>query len=287
MTSPPVLLATKAEVRGALARARGKGESLGLVPTMGYLHEGHLSLARRARQENDLLVMSIFVNPTQFGPQEDLDRYPRELDRDLALAAEVGVDLVFHPEVQEMYGERHATWVEVEGLSDPMEGAVRPGHFRGVATVVTKLLALCRPDRVYVGQKDAQQAVVIRRLAADLDLGADVVVCPIVREPDGLAMSSRNVYLSPEQRAQAPLLRAALADAAALAASGERRDEVLREAVRRRLEQATLGTVDYIELRSAADLRPLTLLAEEGLLAIAVCFGRTRLLDNVLLAPAT
>ena len=287
MAGPPVpaVLTTKSEVREAAARWRRAGRTLGLVPTMGYLHEGHLSLARRARRENDVVAMTIFVNPAQFGPDEDLARYPRDLERDLRLAAEVGVDLVFHPEPAEVYPPGHATWVEVEGVTDAMEGALRPGHFRGVATVVTKLLALFAPDRAYVGQKDAQQAVVIRRLAADLDLGAQIVVCPIVREPDGLALSSRNVYLDPGQRAQAPLLHAALEDAAALVARGERRTEAVRAVVRTRLEEATLATVDYVEVRSVEDLRLVATLDGPALLLLAARFGPTRLLDNTFLVP--
>jgi pantoate--beta-alanine ligase len=281
----PVLLTTKAQVREAGRRWRMAGRTLGLVPTMGSLHEGHLSLARRARAENDVVALSIFVNPTQFGPQEDLARYPRDLESDLRLAAEVGVDAVFHPAPEEMYAAGHRTWVDVEGVSAPMEGALRPGHFRGVATVVTKLLALFAPDRVYVGQKDAQQAVVIRRLATDLDLGAEVLVCPIVREPDGLAMSSRNVYLDGGQRTQAVLLHTALEEAQALVAGGERRASVVVAAVRARLAEATLAAVDYVEVRAPEDLGPVDVVEEPVLLLLAVRFGATRLLDNALLVP--
>jgi pantoate--beta-alanine ligase len=249
---------------------------------MGYLHEGHLSLARR---ENDLVVMSIFVNPTQFGPLEDLERYPRDLERDLSLAAAVGVDVVFAPEPGEMYAPGHATWVEVEGLDAPWEGAVRPGHFRGVATVVTKLLALVAPDRAYVGQKDAQQAVIIERLAADLDLGAAIVVCPTVREADGLAMSSRNVYLTTQARRQARLLYVALSEAEAMVAGGQTDAAAVEAAVRGRLGDASLGAIDYVAVVGADDLRSVARVEADTLVAVAVRFGSTRLLDNTVVAP--
>ncbi|MCZ7662243.1 MAG: pantoate--beta-alanine ligase [Thermoleophilia bacterium] len=256
-------------------------DGVGLVPTMGYLHEGHLSLARRARQENALVVMSIFVNPTQFGPNEDLSHYPRDLERDLFLAEEEGVDLVFHPPPEEMYLPGHATWVDVEGLTEHLCGASRPGHFRGVSTVVTKLFGICRPDRAYFGQKDAQQAFVIRRLTADLDLGVEVVVCPTVREPDGLALSSRNVYLTEEERAEAPVLYRALRSAEALIASGERDARLVVRDVLEVLAQSPHGRVDYVEVVDTATLQPLEILAGEVLLALAVWFGGTRLIDNL------
>ncbi len=283
------LLKTKGEVRRAVAAARAAAEAttardedgVGLVPTMGYLHEGHLSLARRARQENALVVMSIFVNPTQFGPNEDLSHYPRDLERDLFLAEEEGVDLVFHPPPEEMYLPGHATWVDVEGLTEHLCGASRPGHFRGVSTVVTKLFGICRPDRAYFGQKDAQQAFVIRRLTADLDLGVEVVVCPTVREPDGLALSSRNVYLTEEERAEAPVLYRALRSAEALIASGERDARLVVRDVLEVLAQSPHGRVDYVEVVDTATLQPLEILAGEVLLALAVWFGGTRLIDNL------
>jgi pantoate--beta-alanine ligase len=279
----PRVVTTKAGLRAELAAARSAGHTVGLVPTMGYLHEGHASLARRARAENDLVVLTIFVNPTQFAPGEDLERYPRDLPRDLSVAEGAGVDLVFHPEADEMYLPGHATWVDVEGLTDQLCGASRPGHFRGVATVVTKLLALCRPDRAYFGQKDAQQAFVIDRVAADLDLGAEIVVCPIVREADGLAMSSRNVYLTPEERAQAPALFAALRLAGERVAGGERDATAVVAAVRSALEAAPLTRVDYVELVATATLAPVARLEGRVLLALAVWFGRTRLIDNEVL----
>lgn len=284
----PYLVTTKRALRSLLAErrmasaSRGRPFGVGLVPTMGFLHEGHLSLARRARDENDLLVLSLFVNPTQFGAGEDFDRYPRDLDRDLHLAGNVGVDAVFHPSPGEMYDPGHCTWVDVEDLASHLCGAGRPAHFRGVATIVTKLFGLCRPERAYFGQKDAQQALLIRRMAADLDLGVDVVVCPIVRESDGLAMSSRNVYLTSAERSQAPILFRALREAEAAIAAGERNAGVLRATVLGVLAEAPLGRVDYVDVVAADDLQPLDVIVEEVLVAVAVRFGSTRLIDNVL-----
>jgi len=281
VTTKPALRTLLAERRMATA-AGGRSLAVGLVPTMGFLHEGHLSLAARARGENDLVVLSVFVNPTQFGPGEDLDRYPRDLDRDLEQAGNAGVDVVFHPQPGHMYDPDHCTWVEVEGLTDHLCGARRPGHFRGVATVVAKLFGLCRPDRAYFGQKDVQQALLIRRMAVDLDLGVDVVLCPIVREPDGLAMSSRNVYLTPTERSQAPVLYRALREAEALIAAGESDAGVVRDAVVNVLAGAPLARMDYVELVSPGDLRPVDVIAGEVVVAVAVRFGATRLIDNVI-----
>jgi pantoate--beta-alanine ligase len=285
------LLRTKDEVRQAVAEARaaaaGSGCAaarslrVGLVPTMGYLHEGHLSLVRRARLECGLVLMSIFVNPTQFGPGEDLERYPRDLERDLALAGEAGVDVVFHPAASEMYAPDHCTWVDVEGMTDHLCGGSRPGHFRGVCTVVAKLFGVCSPDRAYFGQKDAQQAFVIRRMTGDLDLGVDVVVCPTLREADGLAMSSRNVHLSPEERAQAPILRRALLEAERAIAGGVRDPRAIEALARDRLTKAALMSVDYVEVVSTDDLRPIEEINGEVLVAAAVWMGATRLIDNV------
>jgi pantoate--beta-alanine ligase len=276
-------VSTIAELRAILADVRNGGaEPIGMVPTMGALHEGHLSLIRRARAECGYVVVSIFVNPTQFGPQEDFARYPRDLDKDLALSLGAGADLVFAPADVEMYLPGHSTWVDVEGLSEGLCGVARPGHFRGVCTVVAKLLNLCDPDRAYFGQKDAQQLAVIRRMVRDLNMGADIVGCAIVREADGLAMSSRNVYLSPEQRAQAPLLRKALLVAEESIARGERDAAVIQNAVRVVLDGADLGEVEYVVVVNAEDLEPVESIAGECLVAIAVRFGRTRLIDNTL-----
>jgi len=270
-------------LQAALAEARRAAWSVGLVPTMGALHEGHLSLVRRAREENDVVVVSVFVNPTQFGPQEDYSRYPRDLARDTVLAVEAGADLIFAPAAEEMYLPGHSTWVDVEGLSEGLCGASRPGHFRGVCTVVAKLFSLCRPDRAYFGRKDAQQLAVITRMARDLNLGVEIVPCAIVREADGLALSSRNVYLTPEQRQQAVALSRALQAAEALVAGGERRTEAIEAAVRQVLAEAPLGEVDYVALVDAEGLTPVESVESAVLLALAVRFGRTRLIDNTVL----
>ncbi len=257
--------------------------SLGLVPTMGYLHEGHLSLARRARSENDFVAASIFVNPTQFGPNEDLASYPRDLPRDLRLLEEVGVDLVWAPPVEEVYPEGFQTYVTVEEVAKPLEGAARPGHFRGVATVVAKLFNVFQPDRAYFGQKDAQQVIVIRQMVRDLNFPLEVVVCPTVREPDGLAMSSRNTYLTPEQRAAAAVLYRALCAARAAWLAGEHDGERLRQIMAAVLAAEPLARVEYV---SAADPATLAELGDAGrgvLLSMAVRIGRARLIDNLLL----
>ncbi len=252
---------------------------------MGYLHEGHLELVRRARAECSHVAVSIFVNPTQFGPNEDLARYPRDLPRDLELLQAAGVELVFAPAVAEMYPADFGTYVEVQNVTAPLEGARRPGHFRGVATVVCKLFNIVGADRAYFGQKDAQQTVVIRQMVRDLNLPVEIVVVPTVREADGLAKSSRNVYLDPAQRAAAPVLWRALQHAAQLYEQGENDAEPLRRALHQVLAQEPLAQVEYV---SAAD--PHTLMEIEGpirrgaLLSLAVRFGATRLIDNVTLA---
>ncbi|NOZ30156.1 MAG: pantoate--beta-alanine ligase [Chloroflexi bacterium] len=264
---------------------RERAGSWGLVPTMGYLHEGHLSLVRRAREENDHVGVSIFVNPTQFGPGEDLDAYPRDLERDLELLRALDVDLVWVPTVEEMYPPGFQTYVIVEEVSKPLEGAARPGHFRGVATVVAKLFNVFQPDRAYFGQKDAQQVVVIRRMVEDLNFPVEIVVCPIVRDPDGLALSSRNVYLTPEQRAAAPVLYRALCAARDAWMAGERDGERLRQIMRAVLDSEPLAQVEYV---SAADPETLAELGDAGqgvLLSLAVRIGRARLIDNILLRP--
>jgi pantoate--beta-alanine ligase len=254
---------------------------------MGALHEGHLSLVRRARDENAEVAASVFVNPAQFGPREDLAAYPRALERDLALLEREGVTLVFAPDTASMYPPGFETWVEPGALAARLEGERRPGHFRGVLTVVAKLFNAIEPDRAYFGQKDAQQAILIRRMARDLDFAADVVVCPIVRERDGLAMSSRNVYLSPDERRAATVLSRALAATSVAWDAGERRGDVLRRTALTVLATEPLANPDYV---SAAD--PSTLLETDGpaghlLISMAVRFGATRLLDNVVLPQGT
>ena len=263
---------------------RAHPATLGLTPTMGYLHEGHLELVRRSLAENEASVASIFVNPTQFGPNEDFDRYPRDEEGDLRALRELGVDAVYLPSVETMYPEGYQTYVTVEGLSQGLEGASRPVHFRGVATVVAKLLIAVGPDRAYFGKKDAQQLRVIRRLVRDLDLPVEVVACDTVREPDGLAMSSRNAYLSPEQRAAAVVLSRALRRAEEQFRDGVREAEGLRAGVRAAVAAEPLGGLDYV---SVADSETLAEIEGEvqgtALLSMAVRFGPVRLIDNVTL----
>lgn len=263
--------------------ARGGVASLGLVPTMGYLHEGHLSLVERAKAENAAVAVSIFVNPTQFGPNEDLGRYPRDVPRDLQLLAAAGADFVFVPEASEIYPPGFDARIEVGGVTEVLEGAVRPGHFAGVATVVAKLFNIVQPTRAYFGQKDAQQSVVIRKLVRDLNLPVEVIVAPTVREADGLALSSRNSYLTPEQRAAAPVIFRALTEARRLFDAGERDAEVLREAVRRTLGAQAGLQIDYVSIADPLTLRELTVVDEQALASTAVRLGATRLIDNLLL----
>ena len=254
---------------------------LGFVPTMGYLHEGHLSLLRLAREECASVVLSIFVNPLQFGPAEDLARYPRDEERDVELAREVGVDAVFVPPVEEMYSEGFTTEVRVQDLEDLLEGAARPGHFTGVATVLAKLLNLVGPDRMYLGQKDAQQAILVRRMIRDLGFPTQLLVCPTVRDPDGLAMSSRNVYLSPEERTSATVLYQALSEARE---SGERNPGKLEEHVRDIVGGEKLVSLEYVSALDADSLGPVVSDGQEILLSLAAVVGETRLIDNVVIA---
>jgi pantoate--beta-alanine ligase len=265
------------KVRGGL-----KG-TLGFVPTMGYLHEGHISLVKRSREANDFTAASIFVNPTQFGPNEDFDRYPRDYPRDFNLLEKAGTDFVFLPTPQNMYPEGYNTWVEVHQVTDRLEGAIRPGHFRGVATVVNKLFNIVQPTRAYFGQKDAQQCVVIKKMVQDLDMNLEVVICPTVREAEGLAMSSRNVYLSPEERAQAPVLYKALSTAHVMWAEGERDADVLRQAMVDLIRQKPLGKIEYVSIANAFSLQEMEKANPPAVISMAVKFGRTRLIDNLLL----
>ncbi len=276
-----VCIDTIAGVRSALEEARRRGATVGLVPTMGALHEGHLSLIRKARSENDLVAVSIFVNPAQFGAGEDLEKYPRDLERDLQSARSAGADSVFNPPVREVYPKSFSTWVEVEGLTQGLCGASRPGHFRGVCTVVAKLFNICMPDRAYFGEKDAQQLAVIRKMVRDLDFPVEIVPCPTVRESDGLALSSRNVRLSPKERGQAPALYRALSTALTLVENGERDAGRLKEEIRAVLGEAELGNIDYVEIVDADELAPVDVLAGPCLIALAVWFGDTRLIDNI------
>jgi pantoate--beta-alanine ligase len=275
------------ELRQLVRAARAGGDAVGLVPTMGALHAGHLRLAEVAGEENELVVMSIFVNPTQFGPHEDLARYPRDLDRDRRLAQDAGIDILFVPDVDAVYpggADEQVVWIDPGPLAAHMEGASRPGHFRGVATVVAKLLNMALPDRAYFGQKDAQQALLVTRMVQDLAFPVELRVIPTVREPDGLALSSRNVYLTSEQRAQAVSLHAALQLARQMIASGERSSAHITAAMRALIgRDAPAGRIDYVEVADLATLVPLTgSVKADALIALAVSFGSTRLIDNLI-----
>ena len=265
--------------------ARGKvAESLGLVPTMGSLHEGHLTLVRRARSENDVAVVSIFVNPSQFGPGEDLGSYPRDMDTDLSLLRNEGVDLVFAPTLEEMYPPGFDAWIEVEKTSEVLEGAVRPGHFRGVATVVAKLFNIIRPHSAYFGRKDGQQLAVISRMVKDLDMDVEIVAVPTVREEDGLAMSSRNVYLTPDERRAAPVIYNALNRAVDLWRQGETRCDALRAEMKAVLDSEPLvSSIDYVSVADSVTLEELDETAPQAMVSTAVRIGKARLVDNVLL----
>jgi pantoate--beta-alanine ligase len=277
----PAQAVTAEEVRQAVARARRQGKTVGLVPTMGALHRGHGALVEAARAETGFVVVSIFVNPIQFGPREDFSRYPRPLEQDLELCGRLGVDLVFHPTVEVMYPAGFCTHVEVEGLPDGLCGSSRPGHFRGVCTVVLKLFNLVQPDRAYFGQKDGQQARIIQQMAADLNVPVEVSVQPTVREPDGLALSSRNQYLDAEQRRQATVLYRALGEAETRIRSGERDPEAIRRLLAERVQQTPGAVLDYASVVDADRLQPVAHLEGEVLLALAVKFGSTRLIDNL------
>jgi len=258
-------------------------EPVGFVPTMGYLHEGHLSLVRRARAECKSVVASIFVNPTQFGPGEDLAAYPRDLERDLALLRLENVDLVWAPEPESLYTPGFQTWVIVEDVTKMLEGALRPGHFRGVTTIVAKLFNWVQPDRAYFGQKDAQQTVVIRRMVQDLNFPIQVIVCPTVREPDGLAKSSRNVYLNPDERRAAVVLYQALTMAQQAFLSGERQPDTLRNVMIDTIQDEPLANLQYVSCADPDTLVELESRVERALLSMAIFFRKTRLIDNLLL----
>jgi pantoate--beta-alanine ligase len=274
-------VATIADVRSVLDTERAAGRRIGFVPTMGYLHEGHASLIRRARADTDVVVVSIFVNPLQFGAGEDLDAYPRDLERDTRLAESEGTDLLFTPPVGEMYPRPVLTTVSVAEVSAPLEGAARPTHFDGVATVVAKLFAIVGPCSAYFGEKDFQQVAVVRRMVADLSMPVDVVACPTVRERDGLALSSRNAYLTPEQRAAAPVVHRALKAGSALILAGERDPRAVRTLMAEIIEAEPLAELDYAEVVAADSFTVPDPLAGDLRLLAAVRFGRARLIDNV------
>jgi pantoate--beta-alanine ligase len=277
------ILRTVAELREWSREGRKGGKTIGLVPTMGALHAGHASLIRAAKASCGLVAVTVFVNPTQFGPNEDYAVYPRTLEADCALAEAHGAGVVFAPAVEELYPAGAATFVEVEGLSSRLDGASRPGHFRGVTTVVSKLLIAAEPDRAFFGQKDAAQVAVLRRMVTDLRLAAEIVVCPIVREADGLALSSRNVYLSAEERMRALILSRVILDTKALVAGGERRAGTLIAAALDTFATEPEICVDYVELVNWATLEPVETAAPGSLFAVAAWVGATRLIDNTII----
>jgi pantoate--beta-alanine ligase len=271
---------TIAEARALRQKFSG---SVGFVPTMGYLHEGHLALVNRARIENSAVIVSIYVNPSQFGPREDFGAYPRDLNRDLELLRGEGVDIVFVPSDEEMYPSEFSSWVDVGKVTGRLEGASRPGHFRGVATVVAKLFNIVQPTKAYFGQKDAQQTVVIKRMVADLNMGIEIVVVPTVRESDGLAMSSRNSYLSPEERQAATILFKALTLARQLRQGGEKEAGKIRRQMTSLIQEEHLAQIDYVSIADTETLEELSLIDHPALASLAVRVGKTRLIDNMLL----
>jgi len=258
-------------------------EAVGFVPTMGYFHDGHLALVKRARAENRWVIVSIFVNPTQFGPQEDFNAYPRDPQRDLALLEKEKADIVFMPSAAEMYPEQFNTWVEVKKVTERLEGTFRPGHLRGVTTVVAKLFNIIQPTRAYFGQKDAQQAIVVKKMVADLNMNLEIVTVPTVREPDGLAMSSRNTYLNPQQRQAATVLYQALTLAQQLWSQGEKDAERIRQEMTELIQKQPLATIDYVSVADADTLDELDTVLPPALVSLAVKIGGTRLIDNVVL----
>lgn len=274
------IVKTISEVRNEVKNWRRQGLSVGLVPTMGYLHEGHKSLIDRACKENDKVVVSVFVNPTQFGPGEDLATYPRDIQRDAALCEDAGAALIFNPEPEEMYFDDFHTYVTMESLSDELCGKTRPIHFRGVCTVVSKLFHIVAPDRAYFGQKDAQQLAIIKRMVRDLNFDIEIVGCPIVREADGLAKSSRNTYLNPEERKAALVLSKAVGLGQELIQKGERNADVIVEKMKQLIEEEPLAKIDYVQAVHAISIQPVAEIKGTVLVAMAVYIGKTRLIDN-------
>lgn len=272
------------EVREFIRKAQEQSRKIALIPTMGYLHHGHLALVAEARKTGAFIVMSIFVNPLQFGPKEDYERYPRDLERDAYMAADAGVDLLFHPDVKEMYPEASLATVQVAAMEDVLCGASRPGHFRGVATVVSKLFHIVQPDSAYFGLKDYQQYLIIKKMTVDLNLPVEVIGVPTVREADGLARSSRNVYLSAKERGEAAMLYQSLCEAAAAIKDGERDPRKIEELIKSRVRE-TSGRTDYVEVRNAVDLAVVEQIEQTVVMVLAVYFSSTRLIDN-LVVPA-
>ena len=279
-----MIIETVKELREYLAGQRAAGKTVGFVPTMGFLHEGHLSLIREAKAENDVVVVSDFVNPTQFGPNEDFESYPRNIERDTELALSAGADVIFYPSVSEMYPPGSSTYVEVEGnITRVLCGASRPTHFRGVTTVVNKLFNIVEPNKAYFGQKDAQQVAVLTKMVKDLHMDIELIICPIVREPDGLAMSSRNTYLSAEERKQAVILNQALKKAKNAFANGEKDVVKLTGIITDKINEMPLAVIDYVSILDFPSLKPIITIEKDALGAVAVKFGKTRLIDNEIL----
>lgn len=268
------------EAREIIKDWKSQGFSIGLVPTMGYLHNGHKSLIDKARQENDKVIVSIFVNPIQFGPNEDFEKYPRNMEHDLQVCSDAGADIIFSPAVIEMYPEKNLVYIDVNELGDNLCGAARPGHFRGVCTVVAKLFNIIMPDKAYFGQKDAQQLAIIKRMVNDLNFDIKIISCPIIREDDGLAMSSRNSYLSLQERKAALIISQSLESAKKMIINGERNGEILRQFVIDKISNEPLARIDYIDIVDACTLKPVNDIVAPILVAAAVYIGKTRLIDN-------
>ena len=271
------------KMKDVIRELRAEKKTIGFVPTMGYLHEGHLSLVRESRKKADSTIVSIFVNPLQFGPKEDFKQYPRDIESDEALLDKEGVDYLFYPEVKEMYPEGYKTYVEVNGLQDKLCGQSRPRHFRGVCTVVLKLFHIVEPDLSFFGQKDIQQAVILQRMVRDLNLDVKIEVLPTIREKDGLALSSRNKYLNPEERKAALVLFKSLKEAEKLVERGERKSEWIIEKMRNIIDKEPLAKIDYVEIVDRNELNPLKEISEGALIVLAVFIGKTRLIDNLLI----
>lgn len=271
------------EIKEAVDKINKEGKTIGFVPTMGYLHEGHQSLMKKARQENDVVILSIFVNPVQFGVGEDYETYPRNLEKDSQLAESEGVDIIFHPKTLEMYPKGYKSYVEVEEITKGLCGASRPGHFRGVTTVVTKLFNIVKPNRAYFGQKDAQQVAVILQMTKDLNMDVEIVSCPIVRESDGLAMSSRNTYLNSEERKAALVLSRTLFLAKEKIEKGEKDSNIIFDTIRSIIDSEPLAQIDYIEIVNGDSLDKIQIIEGKILIALAVRIGKTRLIDNILM----
>ena len=279
-----MIITTIKELRAYLDTQRKSGKTIGLVPTMGFLHEGHLSLIRRAKAENHIVVMSDFVNPAQFAPNEDFESYPRNIEHDEQLATDAGADVIFYPSVEEMYPNGSSTFVEAEGdITKVLCGASRPSHFKGVTTVVAMLFNIVQPQKAYFGQKDAQQAAVLIKMATDLHMNIELIVCPIVREEDGLAMSSRNTYLSANERAQAVILNQALVKAKTIFENGEHNVPNLIKTITDKITEMPLADIDYVSVYEYPSLKTIETVKEKALAAVAVRFGKTRLIDNIIL----